>query len=176
MASRAEGSIVPINGMPPLNQHVDAIIDSRKFKAVLMYRPLKAPVSTGPSGSAGHAGSDASRLTRAQRKRKQEAARIVAETERAQAQWQHAPPSTGAKGGSSGKGGGKGKGQSKGAFRLPHALVRLGCVAEHNGEPICFSYNLNGCTSAPSGGRCGRGLHICAKCFEPHSAVEKHSA
>lgn len=41
-------------------------------------------------------------------------------------------------------------------------------------EPICFGFNCaSGCSekSVPPGGRCSRGLHVCAepKCQQPHS-------
>ena len=39
-----------------------------------------------------------------------------------------------------------------------------------SGDPICFNFNRQcGCTGAPAGGRCGRGMHICIKCGGDHS-------
>ena len=68
------------------------------------------------------------------------------------------------------KGEAKPKGNGKGSsFRMPRALI--GNVAVNDdGEPICFDYNLDGCTKARSGEKCKKGWHVCCKpgCFKPH--------
>ena len=108
--------------------------------------------------------------TRNQRKRKALEARVAAQVERAKEE--ERAKAARAAGGARDKGKGKDKGKG---FSLPQALVRLGCSSHRNGDPICYAYNLGGCTHTAPGGRCGRGLHVCAKCFELHSATEKHS-
>ena len=74
----------------------------------------------------------------------------------------------------SAKGGGKGKGKkertgtSKGGNMPPE--LRGKAKATKAGDPICFAYNVNGCSNAKHGGRCNRGLHVCAEpgCEQPH--------
>ena len=42
------------------------------------------------------------------------------------------------------------------------------------GVPICWAFNTEeGCPAAPAGGRCPRGVHLCAEpnCQKPHSLV-----
>ena len=51
----------------------------------------------------------------------------------------------------------------------PKALV--GHEVEKNGEPLCWAYNLSSCPHAEDGGKCNKGLHLCARkgCgFQPH--------
>ena len=59
--------------------------------------------------------------------------------------------------------GGGGKGPST-PFELPP-----GCSSQHEGKPVCFGFNCKGCKFAKPGKRCRRGLHVCWKCFAPHS-------
>ena len=52
----------------------------------------------------------------------------------------------------------------------PKALI--GHELEKDGSPLCWSYNLNGCAKAGDGGKCDKGLHLCAHkgCgFKPHA-------
>ncbi|CAE7218164.1 unnamed protein product [Symbiodinium sp. CCMP2592] len=58
------------------------------------------------------------------------------------------------------KGGGKGKkGKQRFMTRLPAGLE--GCRSHTNrGDPICFAFNLGGCST--KGQKCEKGLHICA--------------
>ena len=76
------------------------------------------------------------------------------------------------------KGSGKGDNNSKKKSRnanMPKELVGQLSRTE-SGEPICFAFNLNGCPDAPPGGRCSKGLHICAKpgCGKHHSFKGSH--
>ena len=71
------------------------------------------------------------------------------------------------------KGGKKGKGSGKGTPRMPKEL--LGCRSCTNrGDPICFGYGLKTCTEQVKGGRCPKGLHVCAvpKCGGAHPALD----
>ena len=68
------------------------------------------------------------------------------------------------------KGRGKGKGKaygknrySKNSYNLPGGLT--GSSKTKNGDPICFNYNLAGCSGATPGRRCEKGVHICCRCF-----------
>ena len=67
----------------------------------------------------------------------------------------------------------KGKGSGKGTPRMPKEL--LGCRSCTNrGDPICFGYGLKTCTEQVKGGRCPKGLHVCAvpKCGGAHPALD----
>jgi hypothetical protein len=73
------------------------------------------------------------------------------------------------KGGGRGRGRGRsGRGQNNPSVKMPHELLGQSAMTAEN-EPICFSYNLGGCDKASPGGRCGKGLHVCTKCQQPHS-------
>ena len=71
-----------------------------------------------------------------------------------------------------GKGRGKGKskkgGQLHRPIRMPAELIGQRATTA-SGQPICFSYNMNGCRGGKDGERCSRGYHICSKCGENHS-------
>lgn len=72
-----------------------------------------------------------------------------------------------------GKAAGKG---GKGKQRVPPSIHKLGGVAnDPDNNPICFPYNCDGCDEAADGGRCRRGLHICAKCFGLHPITNHES-
>jgi hypothetical protein len=72
---------------------------------------------------------------------------------------------------------GASKGKGKGTGQLPAPLRVSGAAAtDADGAPICFSYNLGGCSAAPPGGRCPKGRHICiiVKCQAAHSYSTEH--
>ena len=49
---------------------------------------------------------------------------------------------------------------------LPDALRKAKgeIVTSHNGRPICFAYNLQGCSHTPDAmGSCPKGVHVCAR-------------
>ena len=60
-----------------------------------------------------------------------------------------------------GKGKGKVKGRAKGGGVLPAGLA--GAAFTEDGSPICFAYNLDGCTRAD----CTR-KHVCTQCQKAH--------
>ena len=72
------------------------------------------------------------------------------------------------------KSAGKGKGKkSKGSGCNSGKLTKClkGCVAcRDDGERLCFSFNLDGCSYAKAGEKCMKGWHLCCKrgCFLPH--------
>lgn len=75
-----------------------------------------------------------------------------------------------------GKGKGKGKKGKKGghvATWVP-PLLRGGKPVDQQGNPICFNYNLEGCSAAEPGQACPRGRHICCKCYEVHPFSSVH--
>ena len=63
-----------------------------------------------------------------------------------------------------GKGDGKGKKQKLTQSR-PAPLRDFSCKTPSN-DKICYDFNLKdgGCPGAPPGGRCARGVHVCAQC------------
>ena len=64
---------------------------------------------------------------------------------------------------------GKGKGKSAKTRRAPANLFP-DCMATHNGENVCFSFNQAvGCPLAKAGGKCHKGVHVCIKCHGLHS-------
>ena len=71
----------------------------------------------------------------------------------------------GTKGGS--KGGSKGNSKSnKSNKRLPKELIGME-ASTSEGEPICYDFNLGGCSLAKGGERCSKRWHVCCvpKCF-----------
>ena len=58
----------------------------------------------------------------------------------------------------------------------PHPYEELlGCRSCTNrGDPICFGYGLKTCTEPVKGGRCPKGLHVCAvpKCGGARPALD----
>ena len=74
-----------------------------------------------------------------------------------------------------GRGGGKARGRGKGEPRMPKELVGL-AFSTKDGEPICYSFNLDGCSLAEAGKKCTKGWHVCMKkgCGKPHSQRDCH--
>ena len=64
---------------------------------------------------------------------------------------------------------GKGKGKER-HTPLPKGLAGKSAKSP-SGEPLCFDYNLGGCTHAEPGQRCRKGYHLCAEpgCGKPHA-------
>lgn len=55
------------------------------------------------------------------------------------------------------------KGKGKTTQPMPAGLAGKSGRTRNN-DPICYNYNLPaGCTGAPDGGRCNRGMHVCAE-------------
>lgn len=63
----------------------------------------------------------------------------------------------------------KGRGKSR-IIRLPPQLIGMSPTTA-SGEPICYNFNLNGCTAAKPGEKCDRGWHLCMRpnCQKAHS-------
>ena len=82
----------------------------------------------------------------------------------------------GGKGRNKGKRKNKGKGPASGSSYGPRGIP--GAVGrDQRGRPICFDYNLGTCPSAPAGGTCNKGRHICfkANCHKIHTFKEAHA-
>ena len=188
LSIRCEGKVAAVGGVKPLDALVPAVLASRQFEACLKYLPELAAQakaaghhSEGSAGAPGAAPGHAQpkKLSRADRKRRQleRAADVAHAEERAKVQkmQQQQPGQSRAQ---SSKGGGKGSNVA-----MPKLLLSLGCVAKtpttvaecEPNESICYGYNLpGGCTNAPPGGKCGRGMHVCAKCLKKHPAIGNH--
>jgi hypothetical protein len=74
---------------------------------------------------------------------------------------------------SGGGGGGDNRNQQKQS--MPKALKGKNARTA-TGDPICFNYNIKGCPDAPPGGRCSRGVHVCAQpgCTAAHGLQGNH--
>ncbi|CAE7257855.1 unnamed protein product [Symbiodinium sp. CCMP2592] len=73
-----------------------------------------------------------------------------------------------------GKGKGKGKTKTKAFPKSMPVSLKDKWSRTKRGVPICWAFNTEeGCSSAPAGGRCPRGVHLCAEpnCQKPHSIV-----
>jgi hypothetical protein len=66
--------------------------------------------------------------------------------------------------------GGKGKGKKHGPS-CPKELIGLH-LRTKDGNPICYSFNLGGCSAAAAGERCPKGFHSCAKCLGHHGRAD----
>ncbi|CAE7377679.1 unnamed protein product, partial [Symbiodinium sp. CCMP2592] len=72
------------------------------------------------------------------------------------------------------KGKGKGKTKTKAFPKSMPVSLKDKWSRTKRGVPICWAFNTEeGCSSAPAGGRCPRGVHLCAEpnCQKPHSIV-----
>ena len=77
--------------------------------------------------------------------------------------------------GSSDRGGkGDGKGDKSRRDRKSNQPMPKGLSGKSSrtaaGDSICFGFNLGSCTGAAPGGKCNRGMHVCAEpgCEKPH--------
>ena len=78
------------------------------------------------------------------------------------------------------RGGGKGGGKKGGKTKTPRSLpieLKGKWSTTKRGVPLCWDFNTGGCSLAPAGGRCPRGMHLCAEpnCQKPHPLPEHPS-
>jgi len=78
------------------------------------------------------------------------------------------------------KGNGKGKnGKGKATPKSMPVSLKDKWSRTKRGVPICWAFNTEeGCSAAPAGGRCPRGVHLCAEpnCQKPHSLLNHTKA
>lgn len=77
------------------------------------------------------------------------------------------------------KGRGKGKTKTKATPKSMPISLKDKWSRTKRGVPICWAFNTEeGCSGAPAGGRCPRGVHLCAEpnCQKPHSIVNHGKA
>jgi len=142
------------DGAMPVDVSIRRLIYDPAVRLLLMPLPASAPARS--QNSSGNESAD----SKAQ-KRVRQLEQEVANLKRAKADG----GGRGSGGSGRGKGGGK---QTKKEGKMPTEL--LGKASRtRGGEPICFNFNLGGCDKAPPGGRCSRGLHVCAEpgCEKP---------
>ena len=61
------------------------------------------------------------------------------------------------------KGANRGDQKRGGAIKMPKEMLDNNCSAvTESGDPVCFAYQLGGCSLAKPGERCPRGWHVCA--------------
>ena len=159
------------DGRRPFDVQIPLIIDSPQFRYLLMPLPGGTSSKTqNPSNSGGRTDTNPKKRSPLE----QSNADLKAEIKRLKAARNGAADKAPDGGGGGGKGGGKGKkGRSP---KVPSGLVGKNFQTSQ-GEPICFAYNLsNGCDQAKAGGRCPRGLHVCAEpgCSATHS-LQQHA-
>lgn len=66
-----------------------------------------------------------------------------------------------------GKGKGNGKAKKQGAKPKSHSTLPselIGLNSSFKGKPVCYSYNLDGCSNTCKDNACARGMHLCMKC------------
>ena len=174
VAAECRSGIRPIaNGTRPINTAIAKLMDSAIIRSYLAPLPAPSMPRGNISSNAGIVAPGFSQDTRAQQ-RIQQLEHQVANLKRSRDARDAQP----GKGTGSGRNSSKGKGRGGKPVKGPRVPPQL--VGKHsktaNGEPICFNYNINGCSRAPPGGRCDRGWHVCAEpgCGKAH-ALPEHS-
>ena len=171
LARLAQSGIKRKEGERPLDKLLMEAMNHRDYNLAL--QPL--PGAGAPKRDFAEAGGASSSGTssRNQRRRESKKTKLVEiQTQVAQLKGQ--------KGQAQNKGNGKGKNSSKGdkgQRGLPMSLRMPGFTAtDEQGNPICFGFNLEGCSGAAPGGTCSKGRHICMKssCRQPHPASTYH--
>ena len=156
------------DGTRPFDKHLPlALLDPhvRQHLAPLMAAPGSKAGGGAPASSAGGGGKRANDSS------------LAAENKRLKAELAQVKASMGNAGGSQaprGKGKGRGK-KGAGTYsdtyrpKMPPGLVGK-AYRTSGGDPICFSFNLGGCSGASAGGRCPKGYHVCAEpgCGQAH--------
>ena len=144
MAKHTCKGIKKVDGKRPMDASVDTIMAHRDFNLALQPLPGRGHAEA----AQGYA-----------KKERQEPAAKKQKQQDQQNQWQQPPPRKG-EGKCKGKGEDKSNKGDKG--RMPSQLKVSGAApTDPEGNPICFSYNMDGCSAAPPGGRCPKGRHVC---------------
>lgn len=133
----------------PADAAIDGVLSSVDFALVLL------PMPTSGRGKRRAAASSSSTEGNATKKRKQRRKTKQANTQPVPKQ----EPSSSSQPPSKGKGKGK---QRPHGDTMPKALTG-GVSRTADGQPICFAFNLGGCSAARPGERCPRGVHICTR-------------
>jgi len=159
------------DGLRPFDAHIPTILASPAFRYLLMPLPGRGGVSG--SSDEGTAGAGKRSLERTVQELRAENKRLRAAAGSAGSA-SYTPSPSGGKGKGAGRKGGKSQG--KGKFRGPNMPPVLVGKAWQTaaGDPICFKFNMpEGCNQASPGGRCSRGLHVCAEpgCGKSHSIL-----
>lgn len=164
MKNSREG-VRPNAGVAPLETILDRAITAPEIR--LRLAPLPGSSAGGPKRKFDEVDSDTSSV-RSQSK-SDEVSRLKRTIENLSGQVKNLKGRSSKPAPAPGKGKSFGKG-SKGlmsrSFRstvkMPPQLVGQSPMTD-NGEPTCYSYNLNGCPDAAPGQRCSKGWHLCTK-------------
>ena len=157
LARGADAGIRRIAGTRPLDAKMDAVIAHRDYNLAL--QPLVARAGKRP----------------ADEDRDEQQEHRAGKRQRAR----HQDSGKGAFG-KDGKGSGGRSSGGKGKVRGPAVPAELRgpglSTIDADGEPICYRFNLGGCSEAPPGGKCKKGKHACAltSCRKPHSYSKSH--
>lgn len=182
------------DGSYPLEQYVDRALSSQRIEVILQHLPRASGTAAGTpaaarsshqqSGGSNQSGEGAS---------EQQLSRIWSAINNVNSRlsvgrgkggfanrWVSSGNSPG-KGGKQSGGQGKGRKATKGSKTkergppMPQELLgMMRAVPEGHdgaGEPICWAFNLEGCSDAPPGKRCRKGWHICMRpgCGKAHN-------
>ena len=152
MAERTRDGIRPVGEERPLDKALEESIASPQFRMALL--PLM-----GRSGAANSRVRGAARSRSQSRVKKK--SRVQRLTEKNKQLMEQVGHGAGGRGHGAGRGNGRGKGRGR-ASRSPRMPSKLrGYLSRTDaGEPICFAYNLDGCTLAGPDQRCPKGWHV----------------
>ena len=132
-----------------LDPLVQPILDSPKFLMLLQPLESKGAASSSRGNTSvleSRAAADSGQSGRTKRRTRQ----------KAQAAAKRRPePAPGNKGNSRGKD----DGRNRDSAPMPQELK--GHMSRRNNKALCYAFNLGGCSDAPAGGHCRRGLHAC---------------
>ena len=194
-----ETGVQPVNGLRPLEQALDHILDSAQINHMLVCRvrsgtrsasdgtsaaPKKPPKDSGTSAD------DKSARVKQQMQTEIKDLKNKLATAKAKAKPQQVDGGGRGRGKGGGKGNGRGRGRKGGGggdaaaatttrkrnfMPLPKPLWGLDALDE-NGEPYCFDAALGKCNKAKWGEKCPKGWHKCMapNCKQLHSYVGNH--
>ena len=175
LAKETRDGVRPLlDGSRPLESAVAGRLQDPDIALLMQPLPLAVSASRAPSAGSGNRDLDTAAEHTQPTKRANKDKRVIKALKKEKDKL--VKQSRAAKGG--GKGDGKGGAQGKGrdAQRMPSPLIgKSGRTA--NNEPICFAYNISGCSLAQPGQKCIKGMHVCAEpgCGKSHSLTEhKH--
>lgn len=160
--------IRPVSGASPLEPVLDRAITSAEIRLRL------SPLPAGPSNSSGSKrkadDQEEARTDPAKKSDADSTAKLKRTIENLTGQIRNLKQQRQAGPKGSGKSGKGKRGQPRSLVKMPSELIGQSAVTADN-EPICFSFNLNGCHDARPGERCPKGWHVCTRpgCGAPHS-------
>ena len=183
LAKSCRGGIRPRPGSAtlPLDEHIDAVLNSPELAIKLMPLPSAASSSVGAPKRKRTASSESSSSSAAAKSKRRKKSKKGKSKHDELASLRSQVQSLQSSLGNSSKGGGKGSGKGKKGNNqrltswAPDRLRPEGVPITPDGRHICFGYNMGECSGAQPGERCERGYHVCSnkRCHKPHSAMSR---